>query len=90
MSNRKKYLLFESPRHSWLQVPISELKELDILEDISPFSFRDEQFAYLEEDMDMGTFMMERQAAGKPLDWESEIDRHEVDVFPHLQSIRSI
>lgn len=58
MNDQKKYILFESPRHSWMRVAISELKELNILEDISPFSFTDEEFAYLEEDMDMGTFIM--------------------------------
>lgn len=90
MNNQTRYILFDNSHHGWLQVPISELVELDILEEMSPFSYRDKEFAYLEEDMDMGTFIMERQAKGKPFDWESEIERRDVDIFPHLPSIHSI
>lgn len=64
---------------------------MEILQDVSPFSYTDGEFAYLEEDMDMGTFIMERQAAtGEPFDWEREIERREVNNFPHLPNIRPI
>lgn len=91
MSDNKKYIIIESPRHSWLRVSLSELEEFGILADISPFSYTDGEFAYLEEDLDMGTFLEKREEMiGKPIDWGSEIERQYVDDFPHLPIIRPI
>ena len=51
----------------------------------------DELFAYLEEDMDMTTFLNRREAImGKPIDWESEVDEYETDDFPNSQNTRPI
>jgi len=83
-----KYVIFESPGHGWLRVPLSELKKFNILEDISPFSYTDGEFAYLEEDVDMGTFLTARQAVtGEPVDWERDFERQDIEDFPHLPNI---
>ncbi len=88
MNDNTRYIILESPTHSWLRVPLFELDELNISEEISPFSYTDGEFVYLEEDMDMGIFLMQLQAiADKPLDWETEIERRDVDDFPHLPNI---
>lgn len=69
-------------------MPLTELKELDILEGISSFSYKYGEFAYLEEDMDMGKFLVARQAmTGKPVDWERDFGQHDVENFPHLPNI---
>lgn len=48
---------FEDPGHGWLQVPHDLVHALGIAKDISAYSYRDHQFAYLEEDCDMGRFL---------------------------------
>ena len=45
------------PGHGWVKVPIQLLMELDIFSKISTYSYRNGDFAYLEEDMDAGTFI---------------------------------
>ena len=52
------YIKHEDPGHGWLQVPLSELEELGIRSAISPYSYRDSHFAYLEEDCDMKRFII--------------------------------
>jgi hypothetical protein len=56
------YTLHEDAGHSWLEVPIQELLALGIAQNISPFSYTDGAHAYLEEDMDMQTFLRARKA----------------------------
>lgn len=43
--------------HGWLKVPITLLLDLDIVHRISPYSYRDRFYAYLEEDCDMSFFL---------------------------------
>lgn len=51
------YKFISDPGHGWLQVPISELYELGLVGDISNYSYRDREYAYLEEDVDAGVFI---------------------------------
>ena len=50
------YKFFNDPGHGWLEVPIAELKALGIVGQISPYSYRNGNLAYLEEDCDLGRF----------------------------------
>jgi len=43
---------YSDPAHSWLKVKYSELEELGIQCKISPFSYRNGEDVYLEEDCD--------------------------------------
>lgn len=43
---------FSDPGHGWLRVPLEQIVELGIKDDVSPFSYMDETYAYLEEDQD--------------------------------------
>ena len=52
------------PGHGWLEVPMSLLKELGIAGEITSYSMRKGQNAYLEEDLDMGTFLRAAEEAG--------------------------
>lgn len=54
------------PGHGWLEVPMSELARLGIANQISLYSFRKGRMAYLEEDMDAGTYFEALEAAGEP------------------------
>ncbi len=52
----KTYKFFTDAGHGWLQVSHSELSELGLTDKISPYSYRDRNFAYLEEDCDAVIF----------------------------------
>ncbi len=53
------------PGHGWLKVPKKLLVELGIADKITPYSYMRGDFAYLEEDQDLSTFM-EAMAAQRP------------------------
>jgi hypothetical protein len=58
--------MISDPGHGWLEVPVSELARLGIARKISRYSFRKGRMAYLEEDMDAGTYLEALDAAGEP------------------------
>ncbi len=66
MDNVKRYRFFHDPGHGWLEVPVEELKALEILPHITGYSYisRDGHTAYLEEDCDITTFHNARATAG--------------------------
>lgn len=53
----RTFNVYTDPSHGWAKVPLSLLKELDIHFSITPFSYLRNQFAYLEEDCDLGLFI---------------------------------
>jgi hypothetical protein len=58
MQKISTHLTFISdPGHGWLRVPLADIVALGIEGDISPYSFIDGHFAYLEEDCDYGVFV---------------------------------
>lgn len=52
------------PGHGWAAVPHSLLWELGIASDISPYSYVDESYAYLEEDCDFSVLMRALESKG--------------------------
>ena len=60
-------VFFHDPGHGWLRVPLHALDELNVQGDISPYSYMDSGFAYLEEDCDCGVFTTAAKAAGYEL-----------------------
>lgn len=53
---------FEDPGHGWLRVPLELVRQLGI--EITPYSYQDGRFAYLEEDVDYGVFLDAAKRAG--------------------------
>ena len=55
----KQINYYASPSHGWIKVKIQDLYDLEILLDVSEYSFitQDQQEAYLEEDLDAGLFI---------------------------------
>jgi len=53
----KSYTFYEDPGHGWLQVPKKDITELNIQDDISDYSFVDDDNVYLEEDCDVAIFI---------------------------------
>lgn len=63
-----KYKFFQDPGHGWVEVSIAELRRLNIDGQISPYSFRNGHFAYLEEDGDFSAWAKAKRAAGEDFD----------------------
>jgi hypothetical protein len=59
------YDSFADPGHGWLKVPISELDRLGITSQITGYSYRLGDFAYLEEDCDLSLFMDTKKKLGE-------------------------
>ena len=64
MAHPKKFNLYIDPGHAWLRVPLSELHRLsspapgrNLLELISPYSFINNEWVYLEEDQDAALYL---------------------------------
>jgi len=65
VSKPTKLIMYTDPGHGWLRVPHRMLKKLGISSLITPFSYTRTEYAYLEEDVDMTTFILAMEAAGK-------------------------
>lgn len=58
----KTILIYADPQHAWAKVPKKELVKLGIANEISRFSYERGQFTYLEEDCDLGKYIMALKA----------------------------
>jgi hypothetical protein len=54
---KKVYDFYADPGHGWLKVKLSELVKLNILHEISQYSYIRKDDVYLEEDCDLSVFM---------------------------------
>lgn len=70
MNNLRVYPFFSDPGHGWLKVPMNDVRALGIAGEISHYSYRDGDNAYLEEDCDLSRFMHAAKAAGWNVDIE--------------------
>jgi len=74
-----KLSFITDPGHGWLAVPLYHLNALGIKDHISGYSYKSSSgIAYLEEDLDAGTFFKAAKAAG----WEIEISEKYSDPCP--------
>lgn len=78
----------EDPGHGWLQVPHALLISLKIANKITGYSYKDSNYAYLEEDCDLSTFMRAlRIEPGSEL--QKEFWRHCPQEFKENTPIRN-
>ena len=63
------YVFHSDPGHGWLQVPLAELDALGIAEQISRYSYRKGDSAFLEEDCDLSVFMQAKRERGEPVEF---------------------
>jgi hypothetical protein len=67
MTTKQKTLplpYYQDPGHGWVRVSVGLLHGLKIAEDISPYSYRRDDYAYLEEDCDLSRLLAAAAAAG--------------------------
>lgn len=60
----KKYTMYSDCSHGWLKVSKKELKQLDIADKISHYSYERGDYAYLEEDCDYSKFVAVMNSLG--------------------------
>lgn len=56
---------YSDPSHAWLKVSYAELEKLGIKANISSWSYRRGDWAYLEEDTDAGVYIIAMNKLGK-------------------------
>jgi hypothetical protein len=62
------YVYHQDSGHGWLEVPARELQIMGFQDQITPYSYLHQGKAYLEEDLDMGTFLNIRKLLPRPVD----------------------
>jgi hypothetical protein len=60
-----KYKYFQDPAHGWIEVPLAELRRLNVDDKISGYSYRNGHLAYLEEDCDFDVWVRAKNEAGE-------------------------
>lgn len=60
----KTIIVYADPGHAWAKVSKKELVKLGIANEISGFSYEKGEFAYLEEDCDLGKYVMALKEKG--------------------------
>lgn len=79
-----RYDRIEDPGHSWLEVPISDVRKIGVLDKITAYSPKKAGFIYLEEDCDMFTFVDAMKSKG----YSVEMNRVNVEDFDsYLESV---
>ena len=63
-----KLNFFTDPGHGWVEVPISLVRELNIANKISHYSYRKHNLAFLEEDCDAGLLIEALKARGDSIE----------------------
>ena len=75
MSKSLTLNFYEDPGHAWARIAKSKLAALGIADQISTYSYMRGQYAYLEEDCDLGLLFKTCDAAGIDLKLKTFISR---------------
>ena len=83
--SKKVYIFHSDPGHGWLAVRVRELKELNVFEQVSGYSYIKGDTVYLEEDCDAALFFNAyRKVFGKdPKYRESYLDKTPIRYYHH-------
>jgi hypothetical protein len=67
MDVQGSYIYHQDSGHGWLEVPVGEIRAMGLEKRITPYSYLYRDKAYLEEDLDAGTFLDIRKLLPKPV-----------------------
>jgi hypothetical protein len=81
------YVFHEDSGHGWLEVPSREIKAMGLGGRITPCSYVFQDKAYLEEDVDAGTFLNMRKLLPKPVSIQHNYldGRCRIRNYPHYR-----
>ena len=65
----KTYVFYSDPGHGWLAVKKDELVKLNIINDVSGYSYMKGKTVYLEEDSDAQLFIKKMEELNKPFNY---------------------
>lgn len=80
------YTYHQDPGHGWVEASMAELRALGIAGRISPWSYRDGETAFLEEDDDASLFLDTMRARGTPA--ELTVLHHEYSPVSNYRPYR--
>lgn len=87
----KKYPVISDPGHAWIAVPLAELEQLGILDQISTCSYQMGATVYLEEDCDGSLWFNAMNAQGNPPAFVQHFqDPCPIRSYPHFVGHRAI
>ena len=72
--------IYSDPGHGWAAVPLAELSELGIINKISPYSYRHDKTAYLEEDCDLTLYLDALRAHGHEFKFKEHTTNHDSPI----------
>jgi hypothetical protein len=85
-ATEKSYKFHTDPGHGWLEVPKSEVLALEILPEISKYSYEGKDVYYLEEDSDAGIFIRALEATGKTFHYtDNYVEKTFIRDLPRIQ-----
>lgn len=58
-----KYRFISDAGHGWLEVPVGEVRGLGIEDEISKYSYINEDYVYLEEDVDIMAYISRKSSS---------------------------
>lgn len=68
--------IYTDPGHGWARVKRAELAKLGVLDKVTPYSFERNDSVYLEEDCDLGLYVLALKARGHEIKYrETNCDR---------------
>ena len=70
-------IFYSDPSHGWAEIPISLINDLGIGQKISHYSYKNGNFAYLEEDCDLSLFMQTAEKAGYQINFKEHNTNHD-------------
>lgn len=83
-----KFQSYSDPGHGWVKVSHRLLAELNIAGLITPYSYMRGEYAYLEEDCDLSTFILALERAGKQPEFVGHTNRNRQSRIRSYQSYR--
>lgn len=81
-----RYILYSDPAHAWLKVPMNDIRKLGLADKISSYSYRYQQYAYLEEDCDAMIFIKALKEKGLPFSYKQINSRSNIRNYPRYTS----
>ena len=83
-------IFYSDPGHAWLKVSKWDLKELDIADKISRYSYMNGNNAYLEEDCDAGIYLNALKNIGLNYNIEEKVSHNLESVIRSYNSYQFI
>ena len=91
MTTDTLYRFFQDSCHGWLRVPMAHIRELDIADRISGFSYKNGEHAYLERDVDYRVFeeaFYEKFSIYPQLHWSTKENPAELSRIRNFEFFR--